>query len=237
MWRERLHEQLLWRIVSPPTPMRARPPWRAPTWSWTSVDGSVEIGSFFMDGSKQYTTLLDAWTEPAGPDPFGAVTGGELVLACSHLIQANMITDGDGSSAAKVQTEMGHVEMLPDCCLETEAIGEKTLVFLLPIVYRRGSASSYIPHPKNGGRLPVSHIRGLVLRPQSNNSSRKGRFTRTGYFELKGHHIFGTMPCFQAFMEGLERTGKLTARADCVWTNSVSRARQEDDRLCVIVIE
>lgn len=237
MWRERLHEQLLWRIVSS-SRRRARPPWRAPTWSWTSVDGIVEIGSFFMDGSRLYTTLLDAWTKPAGPDPFGAVTGGELVLACSHLIQADMILDNDGSSAARVETEMGPVDVLTDCCLETEAIEEHTLVFLLPIVYRRGSASSYVPHPKNGGRLPVSHIRGLVLRPQRlNRPNTKGRFTRVGYFELKGHSLLGTMPYFQAFMEGLERIGKVTARAECVRTISVSRAKQEDDRLCVIVIE
>lgn len=236
MWREQLHGQLLWRIVSP-TRRRARPPWRAPTWSWTSVDGSVEVGSFFMDGSKQYTTLLDAWTKPAGPDPFGAVTGGELVLACSHLIQADMILD-EGSFAARVQTDMGIMDVLPDCRLETDTLQKNTIVFLLPVVYRRGSASSYIPHPKNGGMLPVSHIRGLVLRPQHlNRSNNKGRFTRVGYFELKGHPIPGTMPYFQAFMEGLERTGKVTARAECVRTISVSRAKQEDDRLCVIVIE
>lgn len=239
IWRERLHEQLLWRIASP-TSRRMRPPWRAPTWSWTSVDSSVEIGSFFMDGGKQYTTLLDAWTEPAGPDPFGAVTGGELVLACSHLVEANMIVEDDGSSATRVETVMGiMIDVLADCCLETETFQkDNTLVFLLPIIYRRGSASSYVPHPRTGGRLPVSHIRGLVLLPQRNtSSSNKGRFTRVGYFELKGHPLVGTMPRFQGFMEGLERTGKSTARAECVRTIRGSRARQEDDRLCVIVIE
>lgn len=242
IWRERLHEQLLWRTASP-TSRRMRPPWRAPTWSWTSVDGSVEIGSVFMDGGKQYTTLLDAWTKPAGPDPFGAVTGGELVLACSHLVEASMIVADDGSSAAKVQTDMGIIDVLPDCCLETEPLQQEedsTLVFLLPIIYRRGSASSYVPHPRTGGRLPVSHIRGLVLLPQystSSSNSNKGPFTRVGYFELKGHRLVGTMPQFQDFMEGLERTGKLTAMAECVRTIRVSRAKQEDDRLHVIVIE
>lgn len=240
MWRERLHEQVLWRrIVSPSTPLRARPPWRAPTWSWTSLDGGVEIASFFMDGSKQYTTLLDAWTTPAGPDPFGAVTGGELVLACSHLLQADLkVENGESKAAASALTAMGPVDVVLDCSLNTEAMEENNnLVFLLPIVYRRGSASSYVPHPQNGGRLPVSHIRGLVLRPEKNKSSSKGRFTRVGYFELKGHYLLGTMPRFGGFMEGLERTGKLTARAECIRTISVSRAKQDDDHLCVIVIE
>lgn len=82
---------------------RCRLDWRAPTWSWVSVDGKVAFGchsqselvnwnmkgrspSSDEDSYKEYVRVLEAETTPSGPDPFGPVSSGYLTLSCSDLI-------------------------------------------------------------------------------------------------------------------------------------------------------
>lgn len=105
MWMKDLNTQLLWRIEGL---RRSRPAWRAPTWSWTSVDGSAVCGVWVQPVCREYIKVLDAWTEPAGPDPFGAVAGGQLTLACSHLIRGDLMA-GYGTSAGEIRTDMGTI--------------------------------------------------------------------------------------------------------------------------------
>ncbi|KAK6845886.1 hypothetical protein PG987_001074 [Apiospora arundinis] len=88
MWWHRLIEQLDWRVADRVN--FERPEWRAPTWSWASVEGRVLPSPLqkrrnFLKGGI-FSRVLDAATIPSGPDVFGAVSGGYLTLACSSLV-------------------------------------------------------------------------------------------------------------------------------------------------------
>ncbi|KAF2176880.1 HET-domain-containing protein [Zopfia rhizophila CBS 207.26] len=62
--------------------------YRAPSWSWASLDGPVTLRRFHLaprDTVIYYTELLDADITPAGLDPFGPVTAGYLKLSAAML--------------------------------------------------------------------------------------------------------------------------------------------------------
>lgn len=85
MWRKDLEVDLLWynrHIPHLPRGSRlgSRPiEWRAPTWSWASIDGSVIHDCLFRPGS-QYLTVQDVVLEYSGEDKMGLITGGWLDL-------------------------------------------------------------------------------------------------------------------------------------------------------------
>jgi len=68
MWWHRLIEQLDWRVVG--IIDLERPGWRAPTWSWMSVEGKVSPSAlqrrrnFVKEGT--FSRVLDVWTIPSG---------------------------------------------------------------------------------------------------------------------------------------------------------------------------
>jgi hypothetical protein len=81
LWRNQLWRELQWYVApcegnSPRRPSK----YRAPTWSWASVEGLKSI-AFERIGHhmSSYIEILRAWTEPAGRDPLGSVTSGTLV--------------------------------------------------------------------------------------------------------------------------------------------------------------
>ncbi|KLU89760.1 hypothetical protein MAPG_08729 [Magnaporthiopsis poae ATCC 64411] len=83
IWRQYLPRALLWEMVDPP---QARPAYRAPSWSWASVEGRVRPG-----GTSDYPSMLGYKTNDlvvleaetfrdASAGPFSSVTGGFLVV-------------------------------------------------------------------------------------------------------------------------------------------------------------
>lgn len=75
LWRETLIFNLPWSVSGE---RRKRPVWRAPSWSWISVDGPTcycqeEIWSptTWSKDAREYISVQDAWTTPSGPNPFG----------------------------------------------------------------------------------------------------------------------------------------------------------------------
>lgn len=89
MWRESL-TQLLWQRVDK---KKRRPNWRAPSWSWISVDGEIKPDICQHDESSGFNEcikVLDAWTRPSGPDIHGAVADGELTVSCSYLVRSKI---------------------------------------------------------------------------------------------------------------------------------------------------
>jgi hypothetical protein len=82
IWRNELWRDLQWYIVpdegrSPKRPFK----YRAPTWSWASVEGHKYIIFQWIGGEKaSYVEIIRAWTEPAGMDPLGSVKSGLVVV-------------------------------------------------------------------------------------------------------------------------------------------------------------
>ncbi|KAK8115784.1 HET-domain-containing protein [Apiospora sp. TS-2023a] len=101
MWREGLIGHLVWAVNSNELEYlgnHKRPDWRAPTWSWASVGGAVDANVFELNEEHEsdiFISVLDAWTKAPGPDIFGAVSGGELTLACSALVPCSIVVPDD----------------------------------------------------------------------------------------------------------------------------------------------
>ncbi|ROW08418.1 hypothetical protein VMCG_03299 [Cytospora schulzeri] len=81
LWRGMMPRALMWHVQKGRS--RGRPEsegrgYRAPSWSWASVDGPV---SFFGDGpSKPFRVVRAETTLAVGSIPFGVVVDGSLVL-------------------------------------------------------------------------------------------------------------------------------------------------------------
>ncbi|KAK8067760.1 HET-domain-containing protein [Apiospora saccharicola] len=92
MWRENLLDQLLWQRRGDQP--KKRPAWQAPTWSWASINQPVKAGTpQQLETRSLHIKVLDAWTEPSGPDSYGPVSGGELTLGCYDILCGFL--DGD----------------------------------------------------------------------------------------------------------------------------------------------
>jgi hypothetical protein len=81
LWRKHLPSQLLWKIPSDHQtgPLVLAKTYRAPSWSWASVDGRLSCSSW----QRQciLIDILEASVEPAGLDRTGAVKSGLIRLS------------------------------------------------------------------------------------------------------------------------------------------------------------
>jgi len=79
LWKNNLVHDLFWHPSEPPTKPKG---YRAPSWSWASLDGRFRWPSWDFDAScnkcTMYCTILEAKTIPLGLDPYGAVEDGFL---------------------------------------------------------------------------------------------------------------------------------------------------------------
>lgn len=84
LWSYELNSQLLWHTIPPwPDKIRPRPPFRAPSWSWASVDDSrVEFETDQWGWQIEDRLQIDGYsTEPIYPQvPFGAVNAASLTV-------------------------------------------------------------------------------------------------------------------------------------------------------------
>lgn len=189
-----------------------------PAWYWFARDSKYV--------EREYIQVLEAWTRPAGPDPYGAVTSGELTLSYSYLIRGRAITAGESGDldyVVKVQTEMGDFPIHADC-LE-DASGADGVLYLLPVI--RDNAGSTRQDPSTGG-IVYPMIRGLGLRACGHS---KGRFSRVGQFH------YGTLDredVYKALTESLDKVGQSTAAAACA---KILSSSEHEQRRYVIVIE
>lgn len=164
-----------------------RPKWRAPTWSWASLDSPVEPRE--LGYSSRHISVLDAWTTLAGPDPFGPVSDGTVVLAASRLVQAQrckhdhvdyvQIQDWKNN---KFPTKSLYIRW--DCKNEV-SVGDT--VYLVPAYHGDGR----VRYPRNeetrkwhdgdpqGKDIVGNNFLGLVLKP---TGGPRGEFVRVGSF-------------------------------------------------------
>lgn len=216
LWRERLVYQLTWQVLN--TSRKPRPEWRAPTWSWASVDGPVLLLHYADGGSdqhirnlvdKDYIQVLEAKTTPSGQDPFGPVDSGELVLSCSYLFRGHLHQDGgmeELNEAIVLDSGLGVYPIEIDCWEDTLFCCEG-VIYLLP-VFRGKSGLS---------RCSISELMicGLVL---DASLISKGHFRRVGSFrflssfpeEISRQYLDMKNPregCYEKFLEALEKSG------------------------------
>ena len=134
LWRKDLPCQLLWWVSDydpayPLPPTRSRP-YRAPSWSWASVDGAV-FGSWGRyDGI--IITILDAGVTPVGTDSTGQIKDGFICLK-GRMFSAELGRRSEPGSryiTVRVDSEVFETFYFPDT--KPEALGDPS-IYLLPI--------------------------------------------------------------------------------------------------------
>ena len=83
LWERELLTGLGWIAIGDPIDWSRATPYRAPTWSWASVEGPIGWeGSPEIDTEREpVSRILHASCDLAGPDTTGAVVGGRVILS------------------------------------------------------------------------------------------------------------------------------------------------------------
>ncbi|CAI6342437.1 unnamed protein product [Periconia digitata] len=158
MWKENLLRQLPWRCHT----KSQRSKWQAPSWSWTSINTQTFYYGYYdsLDSgiaSDEYACVLDVWTTLAGPDPFGAVTDGELRLGCKALVLGRYVATGDGEGTQdiiEIDSSVERFRMYMDIAdLEYARTGETVIV--LPLFEGRSGSRSYKRNKSLGSTKPA----------------------------------------------------------------------------------
>lgn len=76
LWRFNLAQDLTWHQSLWRSTLKRPPSYRAPSWSWASVEGRIS----FSYGVRSKLQIINSYCAPAGPDPTGKITGGSLSL-------------------------------------------------------------------------------------------------------------------------------------------------------------
>lgn len=85
LWRKNLAIHLFWFSGCNEQRLRPRPdPYRAPSWSWASLDGPISLGFYdkdFYNDMKTLINITECEIESTIDDPTSVVTGGTLRLS------------------------------------------------------------------------------------------------------------------------------------------------------------
>ncbi len=147
LWKQDLAIQLLWstaRLQLKSRPTTRQTEYRAPTWSWASVDGRILPGT---PGLNQKLTSIqikihEAKTDLASNDPFGSLKGGYIVIS-GRLARVTLFTAGpaanevEGTSSYYLQVRAGTSALTP-----TGKLGGTLQLALKDCAYENGSIAS-----------------------------------------------------------------------------------------------
>lgn len=83
LWKNRFAIQLLWSVFKPNTANNGTPlfrpeTYRAPSWSWASIDGHVVTGNRDPNDWRSLSTILEGYIIPVGADSTGQVSNGHI---------------------------------------------------------------------------------------------------------------------------------------------------------------
>ncbi|KAF2806818.1 uncharacterized protein BDZ99DRAFT_537712 [Mytilinidion resinicola] len=243
MWRRQIEEQLCWRRWRPKTTLK-RPPWRAPSWSWASIDGRVSWRSVEQSSSLEnaYAHALDASTTLYGHDPFGQVSSGVVCLACSivatgFLVSSKTPNNSEGEAGAIVVLRTGNEEQefpIQKDCLDDFDEENKVPVHLVPIL---GGTTGMGTYPEVGEVIDELVIQGVVLR---GTSVTKGEFSRIGSFNFYKDKMSGIAPeegdveFYEPFLKVLKEHGTAAAEAACA--EIISNSEHPQERYVIIIV-
>ena len=174
MWKGYLDTMLNWKVSDPVT-VRPRPtPYRAPSWSWASIDSAVDYWEPSLESPNSLITILNVNTETIGDDPTGHVIGGALTLrgvAKEFRFGGPVSSTGDTTWLLDDQAYVSTVRF----DIVDESLTSEPLHFLATHAYCRRAIGSKIYH------YPFK-VCGSVLRKCQTPAM---RYVRVGYFEMK----------------------------------------------------
>ncbi len=106
LWRKDLPWELMW-SASFLAPLARPATYRAPSWSWASVDGDVEYSAVDSNISSA-VDIIDAQIELLGHDKHGQVKGGWIKISGALLFANSTAEHRAQSNAAEILDESGH---------------------------------------------------------------------------------------------------------------------------------
>lgn len=161
MWKPWLIDLLGWG-VDPRDKYPKPSTYRAPSWSWAAIDGTVHCGRKHDPVSKYFAHVLDANATPAGIDPFAQVASGVLTLCCSYILPGRLCAQS-GAGRFTIATINYEVQVDMDYVQTSILIDVATVI--VPLHF--------------ASRSPGPGTRCLVLRPTGHA---RGEYFRIGFF-------------------------------------------------------
>jgi hypothetical protein len=216
MWRDATFDaQLCWCIFGP----QARPEWRAPSWSWASVNGSASFYPFEPAKLKLPRIVcartLQASVAQVNGDAYGEVSGGWIRIACSHILSGKI---GMVASQPTIIFRLQHgacnpVSISLDCTNDTDTEGSGK-IYVLPIF------TTSVSSMQTNVSTQHEDARGLVLQK---TGGALGEFRRVGFFRCSTKIYDGDLvhegadgkKVWNEFIELLRQQGVVTAREVC----------------------
>lgn len=184
MWHQHLAYQLLWEVRGVQWLVRRRRvnEYIAPSWSWASVVGNVEIACEvrFADNREIIIEVLDAQVElVSAANPFGQVKSGFLRVRGS-LARVSVFVHRSISSSDYFRLP-GSNRAFNNVIWDD---GEEEIVdqefYILPIRY----LPRYEEMVRNGVSMGIPQVSGIILRQVCPS---KGQYVRVGKFEDFGN--------------------------------------------------
>ncbi|RYP21679.1 hypothetical protein DL765_002140 [Monosporascus sp. GIB2] len=236
MWREEIEAQLCWRVPDP----QKRPPWRAPSWSWASVDGRVVYYSQQVRNlGDTYGHVVDAEVTFLGDDPFGEVRGGCLRIRCSGILAAQF----SGAKTVKIESDdgemgaNGHFPVFQDC-LDDEWEKHGGTVYLLPLLGGKTGFGRWVSGDDGEKRELVNEmlVCGILLR---STGGAAGEFYRIGTFNFWRDQMFSRTDrkeseFYDAFLRTFEQRAK--ALGEGVYAEVIEDSEYPDERYIISII-
>lgn len=260
MWRKGLMRQLGWM----PRSKNKRPDWRAPTWSWASIDAETLFWSVWYDDSfakNEYVQVLDARVTLAGPDPFVAVSGGELQLGCTAMVRAIVrgrycepVKAEDADGAESGEPENSRVMLVRETpkfpitmdCLEDKFMKADNPIYLLPLFggivgRRRDIRKSEHTKDKDEDKsnkkwVADLMVRGIILQ---HSGPIKGYFRRIGCSDFRdGLSVLDDAESkkdhYYEFLQVIKEVSASTVESKCA--RIISDAEHPESRYVITIV-
>ncbi|KAF3810973.1 hypothetical protein GCG54_00003152, partial [Colletotrichum gloeosporioides] len=176
IWKSRILHELTWVVVPP----QARPAcgYRAPSWSWASVDGPIDIRSPKPLHKVEYwVKLIDASVESIGQDSTVSVIGGSLTLS-GIVISRRYMRAGDFEiilSADEFPTDTTPPISVSVDTLDDQ-LAQSGQVHILPLKRERSRKRN----AARDGFGVVTETTGMLLKPVDIDTGNAKEYRRIG---------------------------------------------------------
>ncbi|GAB7350683.1 hypothetical protein MBLNU459_g1245t1 [Dothideomycetes sp. NU459] len=176
LWRNNLEEQLSWRVIdckqaNGKPSVRAKE-YRAPSWSWASLDGVVQLRKNIFQFRDYKIDIIHVDVQTARNFETGPVLKGSILLK-GHVGKMKFIRDVEDETEWGVEIEALRGALF-EVSMDVNPSTDTLECFTLVVAYTEEPA---------GRTMPGFSGHGLLLQRESNV---KGRFMRCGSFTFTG---------------------------------------------------
>ncbi|KAK6843408.1 hypothetical protein PG987_004268 [Apiospora arundinis] len=184
LWRSTLLNDLLWEVDAYKYPRRRSLTYRAPSWSWASMQCPITFVPGRVESEK--VTVIDVKIQTMVKSlQWGKVKGGYLRLQGKLFPNLCAVPNGNSKKFSLITRSINYTSPIAHCVPDERETQEEDLTLIeeellcLPLV-------SYVNASQAIGHL--CEFRGLVLTPK--NGQPRGHYQRWGIFEVRHSQFF-----------------------------------------------